>query len=136
MNEPLRSLSALSDSEKPDISRVVVDCCFKVHKILGPGLLENAYEQCLFFEMTRRGLFVEKQKSMPVLYENIQIDAGYRLDFLVEKNLILEIKSVDKFLPVHTAQLMTYLKLSKIKTGLLINFNVPLIKEGIKRYSI
>jgi GxxExxY protein len=103
---------------------------------LGAGLLESAYQKCFYYELIKRGLSVVAEKPMPVFYDDKKIDVGYRLDFFVEDELIVELKSVDKLLPVHTAQIMTYLKLSKIKTGLLVNFNVPLIKDGIKRISL
>lgn len=126
----------LTKENEPDISRIVVDAAFKVHNALGAGLLENAYEECLFYELVRRKLKVEKQKTLPIVYEDIRIEAGYRLDMVVEDKLAAELKSVEKIMPVHTAQILTYLKLSGKKTGLLINFNTPLIKEGIKRYSL
>lgn len=126
----------LTKDNENDISKIVVDCAFKVHKTLGPGLLESTYEACLFHEILKRELFAEQQKTLPVSYGELQIECGYRIDIIVEKSLILELKCVEKILPVHQAQLMTYLKLSKIKTGLLINFNVPLIKDGIKRISL
>lgn len=126
----------LTKENESDISRIVVDAAYKVHSILGPGLLESAYEECLFYELSKRKLNIERQKVLPVFYEDLKIDAGYRLDMVVENSLILELKSVEKILPVHVAQMLTYLKLSKIKTGLLINFNSSLIKEGIKRYSL
>lgn len=113
-----------------------MDCAFTVHKALGCGLLESAYEGCLAYELTKRGIQFEKQKNLPVYYDQIKIDMGYRLDFLIEDSLIVELKSVEKLAPIHEAQLMTYLKLSRIKTGLLINFNTKLIKDGIKRISL
>lgn len=123
-------------ADRHDVSRVVVDCAFKIHKALGPGLLESAYEKCLQYELINRGLKVETQKSVPIKYEDIVIDNGFKLDLLVEGELIVELKSVESLTQVHTAQILTYLKLSGIKTGLLINFNMPLIKDGIKRYSL
>lgn len=126
----------LTKENEPDISRIVVDAAFNVHNALGAGLLENAYEECLFYELVRRKLKVEKQKTLPIVYEDLKIEAGYRLDMVVEDELVVELKSVEKIMPVHTAQILTYLKLSGKKTGLLINFNTPLIKEGIKRYSL
>lgn len=105
----------------------------KVHQALGPGLLESAYEECLFYELKKLGLLIEKQKALPLIYEEVKLDVGYRLDILVENKLILEIKSVDCLNEVHFAQLLTYLKLTNCKLGLLINFNVALLKYGIKR---
>jgi GxxExxY protein len=119
-----------------DISKIAVDCIYTVHKAMGPGLLESTYETCLEHELLKRGLKVEKQKMLPVIYDDLKIDNGYRLDLVIEDDLIIELKSVDKMLPVFQAQMMTYLRLSGIKTGLLVNFNVPLIKDGIKRISI
>lgn len=128
---------AHNDHIIPDISKQVVDAAYNVHINLGPGLLESAYEACLAYELTKRQIDFERQKALPIKYkENIVIDAGYRLDFLIEDSLIVEIKSVEKLIPLYDAQLLTYLKLSNIKTGLLINFNNKLIKDGIKRLSL
>jgi len=116
-----------------ELSRIVFDCALKVHQTLGPGLLESAYEECLFYELKKSGLAIEKQKPLPLIYEEIKLDIGYRLDIIIENKLILEIKSVDALNEVHFAQLLTYLKLTNCKLGLLINFNVALIKNGIRR---
>jgi GxxExxY protein len=116
-----------------ELSRVVFDCALKVHQALGPGLLESAYEECLFYELKKTGLEVQKQKPLPLIYEEVKLDVGYRLDILIENKLILELKSVDALNDIHFAQLLTYLKLTNCKLGLLINFNVVLIKNGIKR---
>ncbi|UWY29598.1 GxxExxY protein [Flavobacterium sp. TR2] len=116
-----------------DLSRIVFNSALKVHQTLGPGLLESAYEECLFYELRKLGLSVEKQKALPLVYEEVKLDIGYRLDILVENKLILEIKSVDCLNEVHFAQLLTYLKLTNCKLGLLINFNVALLKHGVKR---
>ena len=116
-----------------ELSRIVFSCALKVHQNLGPGLLESAYEECLFYELKKVGLEIEKQKALPLIYEEVKLDIGYRLDIIVENKLILEIKSVDTLNEVHFAQLLTYLKLTNCKLGLLINFNVVLIKNGIKR---
>ncbi|MCH8234441.1 MAG: GxxExxY protein [Bacteroidetes bacterium] len=116
-----------------EISREIVDAALKVHKQLGPGLLESAYEECLYYELIKRELLVEKQKTLPLVYEEVKLDAGYRIDLLIEKKVIVEIKSVEALNDVHLAQILTYLKLSGCKLGLLINFNVALIKQGIKR---
>jgi len=116
-----------------ELSRIVFDCALKVHQTLGPGLLENAYEECLFYELKKSGLAIEKQKPLPLIYEEIKLDIGYRLDIIIENKLILEIKSVDALNEIHFAQLLTYLKLTNCKLGLLINFNVALIKNGIRR---
>ena len=116
-----------------ELSKIVFDCALKVHKTLGPGLLESAYEECLYYELKKTGLNVVKQKALPLVYEDVQLDIGYRLDIIIEEKLILEIKSVDALNDIHFAQLLTYLKLTNCKLGLLINFNVVLIKDGIKR---
>ncbi len=115
------------------ISREIVDAALKVHKQLGPGLLESAYEECLSFELIQRDLLVERQKALPLVYEEVKLEAGYRVDLLIEKKVIIEIKAVEGLNDVHLAQILTYLKLSDCKLGLLINFNVALIKHGIKR---
>ena len=115
------------------IAKDVVDAAYKIHTKLGPGLLESAYEACLAYELTKRGYQVERQKPQPVIYDGLEIEVGYRLDILVNGEVILELKSVEQVLPIHHAQLMTYLKLSGKTLGLLINFNVPVIKQGIRR---
>ena len=116
-----------------ELSRIVFDSALKVHQALGPGLLESAYEECLYYEIKKTGLFVEKQKPLPLVYEDVKLDIGYRIDIIIENKLILELKSVESLNDVHFAQLLTYLKLTNCKLGLLINFNVSLIKNGIKR---
>jgi len=116
-----------------ELSKIVVDCAFKVHNSLGPGLLESSYEECLFYELNKTGLKIEKQKSLPLIYEEVKLEIGYRIDLMIENKLIVEIKSVESLNEVHFAQLLTYLKLTNCKLGLLINFNVALIKNGIKR---
>lgn len=118
----------------PELSKTIYDCAFEVHKHLGPGLLESAYEACLEKELQEAGIDVERQKSIPVSYKGVQLEAGYRLDLFVDQKVIVELKSVDAIHPLHTAQLMTYLKLAKCRLGFLINFNVMLLKDGIKRY--
>lgn len=114
----------------------VVNASIKVHKNLGPGLLEGVYETCLYYELNKEGLEVEKQVKLPIVYDGIKLDADLRLDIWVEKSLIVEIKSVEVLLPVHQAQLLTYLKLTNNRLGLLINFNVVLLKQGIKRIAL
>ncbi|MDA3955030.1 MAG: GxxExxY protein [Bacteroidales bacterium] len=116
-----------------EISKVVFDSALKVHKVLGPGLLESSYEECLYYELTKNGLNVIKQKSLPLIYEEVKLEIGYRIDLLVENKVIIEIKSVEALNDIHLAQILTYLKLSNCKLGMLINFNVTLIKNGIKR---
>ena len=116
-----------------ELSKIAVDCMFKVHKNLGPGLLESAYEECLFYELSKTDLLIERQKPLPLFYDTIKMEIGYRLDFLVENKLVIEVKAVEALNDVHKAQVITYLKLSGCKLGLLVNFNVVLIKDGIKR---
>lgn len=116
-----------------DISGQIVDAAMRVHSELGPGLLESAYEACLFFELTKRGFRVERQLELPVVYDGIRVDAGYRLDLLVQGCIIVELKAVEQLANIHQAQLLTYLKLSDKRLGLLINFNVVHLKDGIKR---
>lgn len=115
------------------LSKTIIDASFKVHKSLGAGLLESAYEECLYYELYKLGLKVEKQKALPLVYEEVRLEAGYRIDLLVENKLIIEIKSVEALNDLHMAQVLTYLKLSNCKLGLLINFNSALLKNGIKR---
>ncbi|MBC7910376.1 MAG: GxxExxY protein [Pyrinomonadaceae bacterium] len=116
-----------------ELSKVVIGCAIKVHTVLGPGLLESAYEECLFYELLKAGLNVEKQKPLPLVYQTIKLECGYRVDILVEHKVILEIKSVEALSEIHFAQLLTYLRLSNCKLGLLINFNILRLKDGIKR---
>ena len=119
-----------------ELTGSILQCAYKVHTELGPGLLESAYEECLYYELDKKGLDVIKQKPMPLVYEAKKLDLGYRIDLMVENKIILEIKSVDALNPVHMSQLMTYLKLSGCRVGFLINFNVQSLKEGIKRIII
>jgi GxxExxY protein len=116
-----------------DISTRVIGLAIEVHKALGPGLLESAYKECLYYKILQSGLYVEKEKPMPLIYEDVKLDVGYRIDLLVESKLVVEIKSVDSLNDVHVAQTLTYIKLGKYKLGLLINFNVVMLKDGIKR---
>ena len=115
------------------IAKQIVDSAFKVHTKLGPGLLESAYETCLEYELKKRGFKVARQIALPITYDEVELDAGYRIDLLIEDSIVLELKSVEATLPIHEAQLLSYLKLSGNELGFLINFNVPLIKQGIKR---
>ena len=116
-----------------DSSGAVVDAAIKVHTALGPGLLEGAYEGCLVHELRKRGHLVVQQLSLPVLYDGICIDLGYRIDLLVDGGVVVEVKSVGKLAPIHNAQLLSYMKLGGYKLGLLLNFNVPRLKDGIRR---
>jgi len=115
------------------ITYEIIGAAYKVHTELGPGLLESAYEVCLEYELLKKGFKVERQKQLPVIYEDVKLDAGYRIDLLVEDTVIVELKAVEKIAPIHQAQIMTYLKLSERKLGLLMNFNVTDMKKGIKR---
>jgi len=116
-----------------ELASIIFEAGLKVHRSLGPGLLESAYEECLFYELTNLNLSVEKQKALPLIYGKVKLDAGYRIDLLVEGKLIIEIKAVEVLNDLHMAQILTYLKLSKCKLGLLMNFNSVLFKNGIKR---
>jgi GxxExxY protein len=115
------------------ITEKILACAFKVHSNLGPGLLESAYEECLYYELKKAGLKVEKQKPLPLIYEEVKLEVGYRVDLIVEDKVIVENKAIEAFNDVHLAQVITYLKLSKNKIGLLLNFNVKSMKDGIKR---
>lgn len=119
-----------------ELSKVVVDAAFTVHDKLGPGLLESVYEVCLVHELEKRRLRLQRQIPVPIRYDGIQLDAGLRLDLLVEDCLVIELKAVEQLLPVHEAQLLTYLKLTGHRLGLLVNFNVPFIRDGIKRIAL
>jgi GxxExxY protein len=116
-----------------DVTGQIVDAAMAVHKALGPGLLESAYEACLAYELRSRGMQVVQQAELPIAYREVRVDAGYRMDLVVEDAVVVELKSVDEVAPIHKAQLLTYLKLSGHKVGLLINFNVELLKHGITR---
>jgi GxxExxY protein len=118
------------------VATQVVDAAYNVHSALGPGLLENVYEVCLIHELAKHGLSVKRQVELPVIYDTLKIDAGLRIDLLVNDCLIIELKAVEAILPIHKAQLLTYLKLAKCRLGLLINFNVPIIKVGIRRIAL
>jgi GxxExxY protein len=118
---------------REEVFRKILDCSFKIHSALGPGLLESAYEECLYYELKNFSFNVVKQKPMPLVYEQVKLDAGYRVDLLVEDSIVVEIKSVDSLCDIHMAQILTYLKLSGCKLGLLINFNVYHLKDGIRR---
>lgn len=116
-----------------EISKIIFDCALKIHKNLGPGLLESAYEECLFYELKKYGLNVDKQKALPLIYEEVKLEIGYRIDIIVENKVIIEVKSVEALNDVHLAQILTYLKLSDCKLGMLINFNVTFLKNGVRR---
>ena len=116
-----------------ELTQAIIGAAIDVHKALGPGVLESAYETCLCYELEQRGLCYQRQVELPVMYKGVALEAGYRLDVVVEDMVILELKAVEKLLPIHEAQLLTYLRLSKKPVGLLINFNVPFLKAGIVR---
>lgn len=117
-----------------DLTGEIIGCCIEIHRELGPGLLESAYEECLAYELTKAGLIFERQKTLPIIYKEIQIEYGYRIDFIVEDQVVVELKSVEAINPVHTAQILTYMKFAEKYAGLLINFNVSMLKNGIKRF--
>ena len=122
--------------EERDLNRVteeIIGAAIEVHRALGPGLLESAYQACLFFEVVQRGMRAEQQKPLPVVYREVRLDCGYRLDLVVEDGVVVEVKAVDRLAPIHEAQLLSYLRLSGYKVGLLINFNVRVLKEGLRR---
>ena len=116
-----------------NITDKIISAAIAVHRELGPGLLESAYEACLVYELVQRGLSIEQQKNLPVIYRDVRVDCGYRIDLFVEKQVIVELKAVEELEPIHKAQLLSYLKLSGCKGGLLINFNVKILKDGIHR---
>jgi GxxExxY protein len=116
-----------------ELAEAIIGAAIAVHRALGPGLLESAYEACLAFELIQRGLKIEQQKPLPVIYKDVKLDCGYRMDLLVETSVIVEIKAIENIALIHEAQLLSYLKLSGCKVGLLINFNVKLLKQGIRR---
>jgi GxxExxY protein len=122
--------------DKQDLAGQVIGAAIEVHKALGPGLLESAYEACLAIEFTHLGISFVRQKAVPIVYRSESIDDAYRLDFLLENQLILELKAVERIEPIHTAQVLTYLRLTGHKTALLINFNAPVLRSGIKRLSL
>jgi len=116
-----------------ELSHKIIGFAMEVHSALGPGLLESAYKECLYYKIAKSGLFVEKERAMPLVFEEVKLDCGYRLDLLVENKLVIEIKSVEALNEVHLAQVLTYMKLGNFKLGLLMNFNVARLKDGIKR---
>jgi GxxExxY protein len=116
-----------------EIANKIIGLAINVHNSLGPGLLESAYKECLYYKLKKEGYFVEKEKTMPLVYEEVKLECGYRIDILVERKVVIEIKSIDSLNEVHFAQTLTYMKLGSYKLGLLINFNVYLLKDGIRR---
>jgi GxxExxY protein len=123
--------------EQENIAKIVLDCAFMVHSGLGPGLLENAYQKCLLYELQQAGLFAEEEKTVPLIYKGVHIDCGYRIDIVVERDkLIIENKTVSELTDIHLAQILSYMKLSNISLGFLLNFNVRSFKNGIKRVAL
>ncbi len=116
------------------LTEKIITSAIEVHRHLGPGLMESAYEECLCYELAQHGLPFERQKELPVQYKNVTLKCGYRIDVVVDEKVILELKCVETILPVHKAQILTYLKLTKMKVGLIINFHVPVLRDGIKRF--
>ena len=119
--------------DENSLSNIVINRAIKVHSALGPGLLESSYQECLFFELSQAGLLVEKEKALPLVYQDVKLECGYRIDLFVERKLVIEVKAVDAIHDLHMAQVLTYLKLSDCKLGLILNFNVTLMKNGVKR---
>ena len=119
--------------ERDSLTESVIGLAIEVHRALGPGLLESAYQECLCYELKTNGIAFGRQVALPVIYKTVKLDCGYRMDLVVGDQLIVELKTVEKILPIHEAQLLTYLKLSEIRTGLLLNFNTAVLKNGIKR---
>jgi GxxExxY protein len=125
-----------TEAQRDSLTEKVIGAAIEVHRALGPGLLESAYEQCLCYELAECKLSFERQVLLPVLYKGMKLDMGYRLDIMVERHLIVELKTVERILPIHEAQLLTYLRLSGVHTGLLINFHVPVLKTGLRRMKL
>jgi GxxExxY protein len=124
----------MQDNDRLDqISRRIIGAAIEVHRHLGPGLLEAAYQSCLVFELRQLGLKVEEQKPLPIIYKQVKLDCGYRLDLVVEDEVVVEIKAIEKLVPIHEAQLLSYLRIAKKRLGLLMNFHVPVLKDGLKR---
>lgn len=127
------ALSFKTKMSENEITEIIIGCSIKIHKSIGPGLLESAYEECLFYELSKTNLKIERQKALPLIYEEVKLECGYRADFLIENKVVIELKSIDALADIHLAQVLTYLKLSKCKVGLLINFNVLKLTNGVKR---
>jgi len=119
--------------ENDPLTEKIIGFAIGIHRDLGPGLLESAYEECLCYELEQGGLSFRRQAALPVVYKSVRLECGYRMDIVVEEQVIIELKTVERLLPIHEAQMLTYLKLSGIRTGLLLNFNVPVLKDGIRR---
>jgi GxxExxY protein len=128
-----RTQNEIIEMTENELSQIVIGKAIDIHTILGPGLLENAYKECLYYKLVQSGLFVEKEKPMPLVFETVKLECGYRIDLLVENKLVIELKSVEALTNVHLAQTLTYLKIGNYKLGLLINFNVARLKDGLRR---
>ena len=133
MRKDFTAETAETAEKANEITEKIIGAAIKVHRALGPGLLESAYQACIAFELAQEGLKFEQQKALPLVYREVKLDCGYRLDLLVEDQVVVEIKAIDALLPIHTAQLLSYLRLSGCKVGLMINFNVKMLKNGIRR---
>jgi GxxExxY protein len=129
----VRPREAISEIAQDPLTEKIIGSAIEVHRALGPGLMESAYEECLSWELQQAKLAVQRQVPLPVVYKEVRLEIGYRLDLVVEKQVVIELKTVERLLPIHEAQLLTYLKLSKLRTGLLLNFNSAVLKSGIKR---
>jgi GxxExxY protein len=116
-----------------DLTGKIIECAMDVHTALGPGLLESAYKECLYYKLVKAGIYVEKEKPLPLIFEEVNLDCGYKIDLLVENKIVVELKSIKKIESVHLAQILTYMRLGKYKVGLIINFNVSALKDGIRR---
>ena len=130
----LESFPAAAEMDENQVTHEIIGAAIEVHRLLGPGLLESAYEECLARELALRGIRFERQKALPVVYKDVKLECGYRADLLVEERIIVELKSIEGFAPVHEAIVLTYLRLSGCRLGLLVNFNVPILKDGLRRY--
>ena len=125
-----------TETQRDPLTEKVIGAAIDVHRTLGPGLLESVYEECLCYELSECGLKFNRQVNLPISYKNVKLECGYRMDLVVSESLIIEIKTVEKILPIHEAQLLTYLKLTGLHTGLIVNFNVPVLKDGIRRMKL
>jgi GxxExxY protein len=123
----------IRNPQKDQLTEKIIGLAIEVHRGLGPGLLESAYEECLCYELGESGMSFKRQVPLPVVYKSVKLDCGYRMDIVVDNRLVLELKTIEKILPIHEAQLLTYLKLGRLRTGLLLNFNTPVLKDGIRR---
>lgn len=124
----------MKDRTENELSNMIIGCAIEVHKHLGPGLLESAYQECLYYELTQKGLDVVREKPLPIVYKDVKLDHGYRIDLLVNNKVVIVIKTVENLTDVHAAQILTYLKLGDFKMGLILNFYVTMLKNGIKRF--